>query len=254
VSGLVRAHKSHNSSHARARQVKTAVKMLQAESVKVDKAMAKVAEQAAHLRGRAELTQHAAKVARELEAAELRLMETRIMLGKESAKKADEKITGALGARMYAVMMKRGIKISEVANKAHGRIDRKEFRATVGTLVPAASVNEINSYFDTFDIDSGGTLDNEELRACLVGLQKAAAVAKKQESVLSARAALLRLAARMTQEDVHKALDEDKGAAAAAAAVEREAAEKEAKVAEEKAAFEARVAARKKPQGGGVSR
>lgn len=134
-------------------------------------------------------------------------------------------------------------------------------------------MNEINSYFDTFDIDSGGTLDNEELRACLVGLQKAAAVAKKQESVLSARAALLRLAARMTQEDVHKALDEDKGAAAAAAAVEREAAEKaekareearakalaakaekEAKVAEEKAAFEARVAARKKPQGGGVSR
>ena len=115
----------------------------------------------------------------------------------------------------------------QVANKAHGRIDRKEFRATVGTLVPAAPVGEINAYFDTFDIDAGGTLDNEELRACLVALQEAAAVAKKQESVLSARAALLRLAARITQEDVHKAVSEDKAAAAAEAAAEREAAEKE---------------------------
>jgi hypothetical protein len=161
----------------------------------------------------------------------------------------------------------------QVANKAHGRIDRKEFRATVGTLVPAAPVSEINSYFDTFDIDSGGTLDNEELRACLVGLQEAAAVAKKQESVLSARAALLRLAARITQEDVHKAMDDDKAAAAAEAAAEREAAEraekakqearakaaaakaeKEAKAAEEKAAFEARVAAKKAQASGQMSK
>jgi hypothetical protein len=95
-------------------QIKLAVKILQAESVKVDKAMAKVAEHAEHLRGRANLTQHAAKVARELEAAELALVETRIMLGKEPSKDSGKKIAGALGARMYATMMKRGIKISEV--------------------------------------------------------------------------------------------------------------------------------------------
>jgi hypothetical protein len=88
----------------------------------------------------------------ELHAAEERLLEARVMLGKEGVPKPGEKIRGALGARMYATMVKRGIKITEVSNKKSGRIDKKEFRMTVTNLVPAALVEEVDALFASFDV------------------------------------------------------------------------------------------------------
>ena len=133
---------------------------------------------------------------------------------------------------------------------------------TVGTLVPAAPTAEIDLYFDTFDIDAGGTLDNEELRACLLSLQAAAKVARREEALLAARAALLRLATRVVQDGVAEGLAADEAAVAAEAAAESAAAEaaerakaearqsrvaakaeRDAKAAEEKAAFEAKIEA-----------
>ena len=107
-------------------EVKVAMKTLVANATVVDKAMAVAAEQAEHFRARAAQMQDVAKTTEELDAAALKLLEARVMLGKEESPKAGEKIRGALGARMYATMVKRGMKITEIANKKHGRIDRKE--------------------------------------------------------------------------------------------------------------------------------
>ena len=287
-------------------EVKAAMKIMQTESAHAEKAVEKAKQQASHWRVRAAQMSDAAETTRELAAAELTLLESRIMLGKEAAPKPGEKIRGALGARMYATMVKRGeypppfrraalvprrsahvapsrrgrapapdsrtacpcawagMKITEISNKKHGRIDRKEFRMTVETLVPAALREEVDAMFDSFDIDVGGTLDLEELRACLRLLQESAATAAKLEASQLARVALLHFATAATQEAVDEAIAadikaaEDEKAAGQAAAAKRAAdkvaaeaakaakvAEKAKKEADEKAAFEARVAAKK---------
>ena len=82
--------------------MKRAVKMVQSESEKIAKAMEKAAQTAEHLRQRAAVMTAAAQTTREKDAADLRLLETRVMLGKDSAPRPGEKVAGALGARMYA--------------------------------------------------------------------------------------------------------------------------------------------------------
>lgn len=245
-------------------ELKLAMKVMSSEAANVERAMEVATAQAEHFRARAALMGDSALTCEELQQAELRLLETRIMLGKEAPLKPGEKISGALSARLYATMVKRGIKITEVANNKHGRIDRKEFRMTFSTLIPAALISEVDAMFDSFDIDAGGTLDVDEFRALLYSLRDKATDAGRQEAMLQARAALLHLACKASQEIVSDAIKADERAAAdakeaqqkleqqraeekekAKAAKAAKAAEKAQKEQAEKAALEARVAARR---------
>ena len=75
----------------------------------------KSSARAAHLRSRASQAQKVYDATLAAEELSAQWVEMEIMLGKDKAPRAGEKVKGALGARMYASMVKRGNKISELA-------------------------------------------------------------------------------------------------------------------------------------------
>ena len=164
-------------------ELKVAVKRCKAEEIRVvklqEKGQAKVDKVQMHV---AE-AQAACDATRHLEGLHARWIEIEIMLGKHRFKK-DEKIPGSLAPRMYASMMKRGNKISELANKKDGKIDFKEFTATVTGFVPAATEEDLKQLFGTLDKDGGGEIDRQELADLMYVIQKQAIEAAGNESSL----------------------------------------------------------------------
>jgi len=193
--------------------------------------------------------------------------------GNSSSSSSSSNTMGALDARLYAAMVRRNLKIGEIASSwdtnHNGKIDHSEFQAKVTKLVPFANPPEVTALFDSMDIDGGGFLDLEELKSALKQLQAAAERAGKEEAALVADVTVKRKAAGAKQEVVRRGIEEDAhevGAAQAKAqrdkeereraeAIAREAAraakvERLLREAEEKRAFDARVAAKQKKQPG----
>jgi len=254
-------------------EVKAAMKKCQGEAKRVAAEMERATAKAAHLRERAEQAQAAAAATKKMEDLLQQQLEVSIMLGQEKQPPAGEVVRGALGPRMYASMMKRGNKISELANKKHGRIDLKEFTTTVKGFVPAAAKEDIQRLFKELDVDGGGELDPKELVALMRTIQAAAISAEANQAALAAAIEDATLAAGKAQDqenEVRKsdrraaeaAAEEEKAAAAAKVAaaageVERAAAAKAARAAklvEEKAAYDARIEAKRKGVQPGVRR
>jgi len=182
---------------------------------------------------------------------------------------------GALGARLYQAIVRRNLKIGEIAyswdTNRSGTIEPREFRDQVLALVPDADVTEANALFASLDSDGGGCLDTEELKMALKRLQGQAEKAGKEEAELSTEAHARRRAAMEKQETVRKQAAEDKLEEEAREAAEKQAralqqaarskAKEEAKAAkvekqllaaEEKRTFEQRVAAKRASARGAV--
>ena len=165
------------------KELKVAVKRCKAEESRVASLQEQGQAKVDQMRRLAAEAQTACDATRHLEELHARWIEIEIMLGKHRFKK-NEKIAGSLAPRMYASMMKRGNKISELANKKDGKIDFAEFTATVTGFVPAATEADLRQLFGTLDQDRGGEIDRQELADLMYVLQKRATEAASNESSL----------------------------------------------------------------------
>lgn len=141
-------------------EIKIALKRLQNEaSNAMESANAAIAradalkEKAAHAKAVAELTA-------ELENAS-------VMLDRMNSK--------TVGTQIGAITTKKGMKAVDIVKQwdasDDGEIDKNEFRNNVLRLGVVATRAEVDSFFDSLDIDGGGALDTEEIRRMLKKVQ-----------------------------------------------------------------------------------
>jgi len=197
------------------------------EAAKVASDQAKAAAVVSQLHMRSEEAEAACLVTRRLEELQEKHALVQVMLGKEQPSSAvGDAISGMLGARMYASMVKRGIVISELATSKNGHMQLKEFTATVKGFVPTATKEDIGMLFDELDKDGGGDLDAKELVALMYVIQKHATEAAASESSLVAAINAAAEAACAAQAVVTTGIQEDLNAekAEAQAAVDEAAA------------------------------
>jgi Ca2+-binding EF-hand superfamily protein len=214
-------------------ELKVAVKQCKTEESRVLALQAKGQAKVDHLREHAVEAQAAYEATKHLDELYARWVEIEIMLGKHRFKKG-EKIPGSLAPRMYASMMKRGNKISELANKKDGKIDFKEFTATVTGFVPSATEEDLRELFTTLDKDGGGAIERQELADLMYVIQRKATEAAGTESSLVTAVD----AAADTACELHNALAKGLAEDEEAAKAEAEAAEAQ-KAKDEAAAKEA---------------
>ena len=223
-------------------ELKVAAKRCKAEEAKILALQAKGQAKADHLREHATEAQAACDAIKHLDELHARWVEIEIMLGKHRFNKGD-KIPGSLAPRMYASMMKRGNKISELANKKDGKIDLKEFTATVTGFVPTATEEDVLELFGKLDKDGGGEIDRQELRNLMYEIQKQATEAAGTESSLVTAVDAAAVVACEACQVISRGLAVDEEAAKAEA--EAAAARKVTDEAAAKKAIEGAVAAKK---------
>ena len=212
-------------------ELKVAVKRCKSEDKRIHQTQEKTRVKADLMRQRAAEAHSAFESTRHAEELHAKWVEIEIILGKRQFKKG-EKIEGSLGPRMYASMMKRGNKISELANKKDGSIGFKEFKATVTGFVPAATQEDLQQLFKQLDKDGGGDIDRNEITDLMYVIQKKATEAAGAEGSLVAAVDAALDAARELQLIVTKGMTDD--AAAAQVEAEEAVAKKEKEEAEAK--------------------
>jgi len=216
-------------------ELKVAVKRCKSEDKRIRQAQEKSQVKADRMRSRAAEAQRVCESTKHAEELHAKWVEIEIILGKRQFKKG-ERIEGSLGPRMYASMMKRGNKISELANKKEGNIGFKEFTMTVTGFVPAATPEDLQELFAQLDKDGGGDIDRKEITDLMYVIQKKANEAAGAESSLVAAVDAALTMACESQLIVTKAIAED------AAAAKEEAEEEAAKKASEEAAAKDSIA------------
>jgi len=101
-------------------EVKGSIRKCQAEYKRVTAEQEKIKIMVEHLRKRAQVAIAAEEATVHYEELGRKWVDVEIMLGKDKPPAPGESIGGSLGPRMYASMMKRGNKISELANTKSG--------------------------------------------------------------------------------------------------------------------------------------
>lgn len=212
---------------------------------------AKAQQRAVTLRAHAEQTRKSAAATAAAEAAEAALTRLR-----EKPK---------VDARLGTLLAKRQVKIGDMMSSwdtdGDGQVSQKEFVTQLKQLGVDATSEELEAFFVQLDEDGSGTLELDELGKSLKTLQEAKSHGAEDEKVMMKRAADLRKQARQAiiachrdfeadeedrvkEEEELEAIEAVKEAAKTQAADQAKAAraERAAKQKEEKAAFEAKIA------------
>lgn len=191
------------------------------------------------------------------------------------AEQADRSLEAELGTTSIATrlgkeMVRKATKIADLVtswDSTAGHMDRKQFRKNVRNYGIDGDDSSIDELFSSLDLDAGGTIDLNELRAAMTKLRDTAAESDKEVARLkkiveaswkAAKAAQLEMRKKRKSEEAEakaKEMQAELEAEAAKAAAEESRAAKEARAlakkqqeAGVKEAYEAKIAARRKSQ------
>jgi Ca2+-binding EF-hand superfamily protein len=213
IDGLFKSFDQDQGGSLDLEELRAALKRLRKEAATASSREAEAEAMAEHWRMRAKEVTQAMVATDALEAAHQRLLQIRVMLGKEGPATPSELVTGAVDARLYTAMVQRNLKIGDLVSKwdvnNDGLLSRQEFVSNVLKLVPNAVQTEVDDLFDQLDEDGGGELDLAELKHALKSLQDAAARAATEETSQASELGRLRKEVRRLQEAVLAAKVDD---------------------------------------------
>ena len=105
---------------------------------------------------------------------------TRVADTTAEAEDADRRLEGLRGfktpsAKLGAELLRRNTKISDLVNSwdaTDGEVDKRQWRKNVKTFGIDESEADLDEIFDSIDLDGGGTLDLDELKAAMGSLRE----------------------------------------------------------------------------------